>query len=83
MKPQATTMHEYLNALPADRREAISAVRYLVNRADSSGGMDASALTTARHTARSGTKYSAERRRSSVLSWVRYDWPCGPTSDRR
>jgi hypothetical protein len=28
----ATTMHEYLSALPADRLEAISAVRYLVNR---------------------------------------------------
>ena len=32
MKPQATTMHEYLSTLPADRLEAISAVRYLVNR---------------------------------------------------
>ena len=32
MKTATPTMHEYLSALPEDRRAAISAVRYLVNR---------------------------------------------------
>ena len=32
MKPEVTTMHDYLATLPADRLEAISEVRYLVNR---------------------------------------------------
>ena len=32
MKTATTTMHDYLSALPADRLEAITAVRYLVNR---------------------------------------------------
>ena len=32
MKPEAITMHVYLESLPEDRLEAISDVRYLINR---------------------------------------------------
>jgi hypothetical protein len=32
MKPEAVTMHDYLESLPEDRIEAIAEVRYLINR---------------------------------------------------
>jgi len=32
MKPEVTTMHDYLESLPEDRIEVIAEVRYLINR---------------------------------------------------